>query len=298
MKYTLILFLISIPLLTFSQKPKSLSELLWSRVSHCHSMFEDMDEDGIPDFEQIDDSKNGYLHIAGSWPTCGCTCSSTVGAYKNQKGEYTLLQSDQVLCSWGRKISSDKALKKILPPDFGLSDFISGEMTEDIKYPIFFVDFQIPRTGTDTRITIELVPLGLRPEGNELLCFSYKESNDFSNCKSLYRIKDIAAGIKDPQTMNYLIKGEFDKILAEDAQLISKSIGSDDSRFRSKADIQQTLIELNNIYTLYSKIDATEIILGWNKQTSKFFIKEKKNKPDPLSFREFLLTATYWSPMC
>ena len=41
-----------------------LDDLLWSRVEKCHSYFEDFTDDGIPDFDKIDDAKNGYLMVS------------------------------------------------------------------------------------------------------------------------------------------------------------------------------------------------------------------------------------------
>ncbi len=261
-------------------------------------MFEDMDEDGFTDFNKIDDSQNGYLMISGGWPTCGCSCSSAVSAYKNQEGKYIILQSDKVLCSWERRIYSNKELKEILPISFGINSFISGQITEKISYPVLFLDFEIPHIGTDTKVTIELVPFGLKPDGNELYCFEYKENGGYSNCKSIYRIADIAQEIKDDNTLDYLVKGDFDKISKSDNNIILKAIGDDDSRFKSKEEIQQYLRELKKIYNIYLMLETTELTLGWNRQDSKFFIKDKGNKPDKLVFKDFLIKNKYWSPMC
>ena len=74
-----------------SYAQKTLSQQLWDQVQACYSNFEDMDEDGKPDFTAVDDSRNGYLQISGDWPTCGCGCTSTVAAFKNHSGKYTFL---------------------------------------------------------------------------------------------------------------------------------------------------------------------------------------------------------------
>lgn len=298
MKYMFRLLFFFIPLIGLGQTTNSLSEILWSRVKSCHSMFEDMDEDGIPDFDKIDDSKNGYLKISGSWPTCGCSCSSTVGAYKNQEGIYVILQSDKVLCSWERKISSNKVLKEILPSDFGINSFISQQIIEKPSYPVLFLDFEIPQIGTDTKVMIELVPFGLKPDGNEIYCFEYKENNGYNNCKSIYRIRDIAKDIKDLKTLDYLLTGDFDKITPTDNNIVQKAIGDDDSRFRSKEEIQRYLIELKKVYDIYLKLETTELILGWNRQDSRFYVKNKGGKTNNLTFKDFLIKNKYWSPMC
>lgn len=298
MNHIIKIFLFFISLSAYGQTTNSLSKILWSRVQTCYSMFEDMDDDGIPDFESIDDSKNGYLKISGGWPTCGCSCSSTVGAYKNEAGRYIILQSDKALCSWERKVSSNTDLKEILPDDFGINSFISGEISEKFANPIFLVDFEIPRIGTDTKLTIELVPFGLRPDGNELLCFEYKEKERYNNCKSIHRIGDIAEDIQEIGTLDYLLTGDFDKISQADNVVIEKAIGDDDSRFQSKEEIQQYLRELKKAYKVYILIESTELTLGWNRQDSRFFIKEKGNKPNRLTFKDFLIKNKYWGPVC
>jgi hypothetical protein len=298
MKYLLGFLLILYPVFGNSQTAKPLSEILWNRVNKCYSMFEDMDDDGIPDFYKIDDSKNGYLKIWGGWPTCGCSCTSIIGAYKNSSGEFDILQFDEVICSWEKKISSNKALIEILPDGFGINSFILKELQEYTDNPIFFVSIEIPHLSTDTKIKLELIPFGLRPEGKGLLCYEYKELEGFSNCKSLLNIEDIAKNCQDNKTLDYIMNGEFEKISQIDNAVVFKEIGNDYSSFKSKEELQYSLIELHQIYKSYQLLEATEIMLGWDRQTSRFFIKEKSGKPENLSFKEFLINNEYWSPMC
>jgi hypothetical protein len=47
------------------------SALLWKFVDPCYSLLEDMDGDGKVDGDIVDDTKNGYLSVSGSYPTCG-----------------------------------------------------------------------------------------------------------------------------------------------------------------------------------------------------------------------------------
>ncbi|MGM0581596.1 MAG: hypothetical protein ACQETL_12990 [Bacteroidota bacterium] len=299
MKYLFkLIILLLLPILTFGQSTETLSDLLWNSVNSCYSRFEDMNDDGIPEFDKIDDAANGFLQISGSWPTCGCSCKATVGAYKNDKGEYTTLQSEDFLCSWRRKISSNKSLEDILPRGFGLQSFTSKDITEQIDYPIFFIDFEIPRIGTETKAKIELVPFGLKPDGNKLHCFEYMEKPTYENCKSEYRIKDISKDINEPTTLDFLIKGEFNQISKADYEVIEDAIGNDDSRFSSIKEIQNTLINLQEIYSIYSVLESTEIILGWDRHTSNFYIKEKIEKNEDLTFQEFLIKNKYWGASC
>lgn len=274
MRRLYLIIIILFPLIGFGQKQETLSDILWSRVNSCYSMLEDFNEDKIPEFEKIDDTKNGYLKVSGSWPTCGCSCSSTVGAYKNNDGDYIILQSDKIPCSWEKKISSNLDIKKILPIDFGIKSFTSNQIDKTLNYSIFFVDFEIPRTGTDTKITIELVPFGLKPDKKDLICYNYKQLEMYSNCKSLYKINRIAAIIESDETLDFILSGDFDKIRNGDRKIISDAIGKGMSQFNSNSELQKYLIELKEIFNIYQSLNFLEMTLGWDKRESRFYIKD------------------------
>ena len=69
------------------QKTSSLKKQMWQYIEQCHSAIE-AGEDTDMKPEIIDDCSNGYLKVSGVWPTCGCGCSSIVGAYKKTDGSY------------------------------------------------------------------------------------------------------------------------------------------------------------------------------------------------------------------
>lgn len=295
MKNIFFILVVIIPLIGFGQKQETLSDILWSRVNNCYSMFDDMNDDGIPDFNKIDDSKNGYLKISGGWPTCGCSCSSTIGAYKNSEGEFIFLQSDMVLCNWERRISSNKDLKNIFPENFGINNFTSQQTDWKNDYSIFYLDVEIPRIGTDTKVKLELIPFGLFPQGENPICIEYKQEK---TNKSLHGIRNVAKKMSDENTLNYLLNGSFEKISSADNQLISKEIGTDDSRFKSIEEIQEYLLLLKSVYDLSCRLKTNELLLGWNRNESRFFIKGEGDKLPQKSFIEFLIDNKYWSWMC
>lgn len=296
MKHLLVIFIILIPIISFGQKPTPLSKLLWDRVKVCYSLIEEGFDGEAIELDKIDDSRNGYLKISGSWPACGCSCSSTVGAYKNRQNQYTILQLDEVLCDWEKKISSNKKLEDILPIDFGIKDFISAPITEKPDYPIFFVNFNIPRIGTDTKLKLELIPLGIIPEGNDLLCYHYIGINKH---KLFYIITQLVKSFKDDKTLNFLLAGKFSSICENDQKLISEIVENNHgSELKSKKDVQNWLIDLKKIYNIYKMLTFDEIILGWDKQKSRFFIKEKIRKTENITFKKFLISKEYWYPSC
>lgn len=285
-----------IPAICFGQKNSSLSEQLWSRVKYCYEMFEDNDEDGKPDFEKIDDSKNGYLKIFGSTPPCGCFCSATVAAYKSKDGKYTFLQSQSESCTWNKKISSSRDLEEILPDGFGINSFMTGKSNTQTANPIFFVNFEIPQVGTDTKVKLELVPFGLKPDTDGLICYEYRQNDESDNVKSLRIVQDFVTEISNEKTLDYLLAGEFSKITENDNNFIQNAISNGD--LTSIEELQQDLLELKNIYDLYQKLDCTELTLGWNRETSKFYIKEKGKKAEIQSFKDFLINGSYWGFVC
>lgn len=294
MKHLFLILTIAVPLITFAQKQEVLSSILWSRVSKCHAMFEEMNSD----FNKVDDSKNGYLEISGEFATCGCSCHSTVGAYKNSEDAYVILQSDEFVCAWEKSISSNLALKEILPIDFGIKSFTLKPIKHEFKHPIFFLNFEIPRIGTDTKVTIELIPFGLNPEGKALACFNYAELEGHSNSKSLYEIEKIARRIESDKTLDYIISGNFNEISNHDSKIINEAIGKGSDKFDSKTELQNYFLELKAIFDTYQSLDFLQITLGWNRQESKFYVKAKKENTLSITFRKFLKENKYWSPVC
>lgn len=295
MKYLLGVMLCLIPSLVFTQTQKSLKDILWEKVNSCYSRFDDMDDDGVLDFDKIDDARNGYLQISGSYPTCGCSCSATVGAYKNSKGAYTFLQSDQFSCDWVRKVSSNRPIEDLLPEGFGLHSFTSQSFEDQLNGSAFFLDFEIPRKGTDTKVKLELIPFGLSMKGEPLIVYEYKQQQPY---KHFGGIRSIARNLENEETIDHLLNGDFEKISSADQKLIQNQISSGGIGFNSESELREGLIMLENIYEIYNQLETRELILGWNRTASRFFIKGKGKKIEKQSFIDFLLTSPYWDVMC
>lgn len=295
MKHLLSIVLCLIPLLAFTQSKKSLKEILWEKVNPCYSMFEDMDDDGALDFDKIDDARNGYLQISGTWPTCGCSCSSTVGAYKNAQGAYTFLQSDQVVCDWERKISSNRPIKDLLPEGFGIHSFTSAPVEDQLNGSAFFLDFEIRQKGTDTKVQLELIPFGLSVKGDQLIGFEYKQQQPY---KRFQGIREIATNLEKETTIEYLLNGDFEKISPADQQLVQNQITPAGIGFKTLSELREGLVMLENIYEIYNRLETNELTLGWNRTASRFFIKAKGKRIEKISFIDFLLNSPYWDVMC
>ncbi len=295
----LVLLLIFTP--SFSQ---SLSERLWDRVDRCHSNFEDMDDDGELDFDKIDDSKNGYLMVSGGWPTCGCSCSSTVGAFKNSPGEYVFVQKETYLCSWEKKISSNRPLDEILPADFGITTFGVNKKYAATEYASFFLDVEIPQYGTETVVNLQLIPLGILVESKNPIVYAYSESKPdeeggASQAVFLNKIKELVSDLKSDKTLQLLLEKDFEQITEEDRKRIDKIVGTGNwDDFESIDELSDRLKLLKRTYDIWNSLEYRSLILGWDKAESRFYIKKKVGSSGKMSFKQFLIESEYWLPMC
>lgn len=290
----LFVFLITLKSL-YSQNSDNLKTLLWSKVQNCYSMAEEPVEDY---FNIVDDSQNGYLHIEGGWPTCGCNCAHTVGAFTNADGTYTILEREFWECDFVNVIKSNRNIEDVLPENFGITTFIPNAKIRFKKNALLYLDIEIPRHGTDTKVIIKLIPFGLMTKGYNCLSYGYQEYDDFRNCKSVSGIKSICNKISSEKVIEYLLNADYEKIDEADMSVIQEHIGEDFSRFESIEELTKYLKLFKIAYDLYSSIKHQAVILSWDVQKSRFYIKQNLAPPPKMSFIQFLKTQTYWSPMC
>ncbi len=294
-----LLILLSFSCSVYAQDNQTLSERLWQQVDTCYSSFEDEDKDGKIDYDElIDDSSNGYLKVVGGGAPCGCTCDNSVGAYKDNNSNYVFIKRSAWVCTWGISISSSKSLKKIFPFDFEAEGFFSKSLDDNAKHATFYIDVEIPRSGTDTKVSIELIPFGLNIEHKGKIELGHYGEEGGSNHKLLSQISRIANKIKNEDILKLLLDKEFGKISDLDMKLIHKVIGERSSIFKNKEALVHSLQELKDKYDLYMKIEHQWLILGWDREKAAFYIKEKGERPKVITFKEFLKDKRYWSPLC
>jgi hypothetical protein len=298
-KIFLTLLTVSLALTVQAQAPPSLSDRLWERVQGCHASLEDVDEDGKIDYDElVDDSRNGYLKISGAWPTCGCNCVDVVGAYRDGNGNYTFLEQERWGCEWINQVSSNRELKDVFPEDWGLQRFIPG-LTEDRSDKArFFVEVEVPRIGTDTRVSIQLIPFGFNYGNEGSLSFGYSEKDPQAGTRSLFNINMLARKFQDEKTFDYLLQEQFDAISAADRAHIEVYLGERWGQFESMEELALHFQDLKRTYDLYSQLKHESLTLGWNRAQGRFFVKEKGSAPKALSFKEFLLENEYWTARC
>jgi len=282
-----------------AQNSTVLSEQLWKQVQDCYTMFEDMDEDGKIDYDEvIDDAKNGYIKVSGSFPTCGCRCENTVGAYRTKSNTYTFIKEYFWPCSWNQGISSNENLTHIFPFDFEVDGFFQKRVHNPDQIATFYLDFEIPRNGTDTRVTLKPIPLGLVVKSEKSIEFGYSEGNRSPYSDQLYAIQNIISQLKDDMAIAYILENDFSRITEEDSQVIHKIIGVDYGQFENKEVFAKVVRELKQIYDKYQQIKYEYLVLGWDANTGNFYIKEKRKRTDTYSFFEFLKRTQVWAPLC
>ncbi|MCB9195049.1 MAG: hypothetical protein H6598_02390 [Flavobacteriales bacterium] len=285
-----------------SHSQNSLSGKLWDRVKSCNSALEDMDDDGKTDYEVIiDDSKNGYLKIGGSYPTCGCSCESTAGAFKTAKGEYVLIDETSWSCGWINEITSNRDLKQLFPKELEETIIPFKEDPSTLDRSIFYLDIEIPQFGTDLKVEIKLIPIGLKiPSKGSALSYYYSQEDHIDTYAS-YQLEGLVRDSEDSLTIQHLMDGNYDLIISQDMELINGMIKKndyDDSRFATIDDISEELNKVKRIYEYSTLLKYDQLVLGWDKQKELFYIKSKTAVTRKLTFKEFIEESIFWSPMC
>ena len=284
-----------------AQNKETLSEKLWKQVQSCYSMFEDVDEDGKVDYDEIiDDSKNGYLKVSGSWPTCDCNCENTIGAYKTNSNDYIFLKEYFWGCSWqkGLYISDSDSASILFPFDFETDGFFQKRLENLRHTAYFYLDFEIPRKGTDTKVFIKPIPLGIKVDNDKNIVFGYAEKDKLPYGHKMFQIWRIATKTEADNCLDNLLNNSLNEISESDKKIIEEAIGTDDSRFENIEALITCFQELKHIYEIYTQINYDWLILGWNRDEGAFFIKEKGKRIKVDSFKNFLKNTEMWSLAC
>ena len=282
-----------------AQNNEPLSEKLWKQVQDCYSMFEDMDEDGKVDYDEIiDDSKNGYLKVSGSWPTCGCNCENTIGAYKTSSNDYIFLKKYLWGCSWQKGLYLSDSASVIFPFDFEADGFFQTKLENLSHNAYFYLDFKIPRKGTETKVFIKPIPLGIKVKSKKNIVFGYAEKDKFAYSHKIFQIWRIASKTKQDNCIENLLNNKLNEVSETDKKIIEEAIGTDDSKFENIKELIICFQELKHIYEVYTQIHYDWLILGWNRDKGAFYIKEKGKRMKIDSFKDFLKKTEMWRPIC
>jgi len=278
---------------------KSLSDILWEEIGGRI----DISQDNDGQYEITDDTKNGYLKIAFTEDGCGCYYETAIGAYKNSIGKYTTLKMDWDGCGWRKTLSSNTDLNLMLPEDFGLHTFLpkSKETEYQITSAVFYLEAEIPKKGTDTRFDLAYIPFGLHMDPTDhVLVHEYKQLNEHGGTNYMYsgELNAMLQKISDSNTLECILEKSTDDIVPSDKKLVEKLLGKDKS-YAGIEELAAQIHQLKTIYEISKDIEYKSVMLGWDRDKARFFIKEKiKNDSPELSFLEFVRRLPFLMAVC
>jgi hypothetical protein len=284
-------------LFVISTNAQTLHDQMWKFAGDCRESIKN------PDFEDntydslVDDSKNGYLFLRGSWPTCGCSCENTIGAYKKKDNTYILLKKEIWTCSWKNGLYSNVDLAKILPAGFGLKSFTEKGDVPKVVFNDgqFYFDVEIPHVGTETKLEIKLIPFGINAKCPGGLCYSFEEQS--GQTKYLQYLKEFVNKVKSNESLMLILANRSKEMDATDLKLLNSIIKNSGENY-NMAELEMDLKNIFFIYKTWQKLYYTTVILKWDRESGRFIIKEKKGQILKLDFLEFLKNAPWYSPAC
>lgn len=266
---------------SFAQQ--SSKKLLWKSVEPCYSLLEKSGNSN--DNQVIEDIKNGYLKVAGPYPTCGCYCETSVAAFKTAKGNLVTLIKEDDACYFKYRIASNKNIQDIFPKEVSISAFIPKADASR-----FYFDTQPPQKGTDITITVKPIPLGI--ENTNKTPFDYKANTKIEN---LEFFKRLVHKINDDRTLDFLLKKDYKAIDKKDLSLIKEESSREGWNFVT---ISSKLTKLYNIYQYFESRQYDSFVLGWHRESGKFYIKKKIKKQQSVTFLQFLKENKFWIAFC
>lgn len=277
----------------------TLEDLLWKEAGGRI----DISEDHGGQYEIIDDAKNSYLKVAFTEDGCGCYSETTVGAYKDAKGNYTTLKMDWNGCGWRKNLSSNKDLNSKLPKGFGLHTFLpkSKETEYQITSSVFYLEAEIPQKGTNTQLNLSYIPFGIHmtPE-DHVLNYEHKQVNEHGGSNFLYSgaLQAMLRKISDGNTLECILEQSIDDIIPEDKKIVEKLYGKGNP-YIGIDELAAQIQQLKTIYEISKDVEYKSVILKWDHNEARFYIKKKiKNDAPELSFLEFVQQLPFLVAIC
>jgi hypothetical protein len=302
--FIILITLLLIDNVAISQNNDFLKNQMWSYINECYTVIKDGQEDGMPYPDVIEDYANGYLMVSGNWPTCGCGCTSVVGAYKKADNSYVFLKTDEWVCNYKYSIISNVDIYRIMPIGFGLDTFLdSTDIDNSDEYSTFYLKADIPRYGTKTKFTLALIPIGLKVECPDNMCFSIKEfhSNEtyYENANMLFYLKDFVSKISDVNALMSIMYKEKNTLNESNKKAINNEHYIQGANFEEKLEtISKDLLYVYFRYKMYKQQKYTSVILVWDANESKFKIIKKEKAPIKMDFIKFIIESDFWQPRC
>ena len=281
---------------------KSLQKLLWEQVDGKPTDIQYYDHET----QIMEDTTNGYFQIEKIDEGCGCYFKTSVGAFKKIDNTYTFLKMEEDACNWRKNLSAKPRLNSILPKNFELPEFLTDDAkktyTNNNNFPIFYLEVDIARQGTDVKVHLSYIPFGARLSNrNDVLALTgYSKLNNEGKSNYTYsgELHQFFTKIEEAGTIQSILKGNFANINSADYDLVEKIVGKDKS-YATLENLATDLRDLQVIHQFSKQIAFKSIILGWDPKNGKFFIKEKiKNDMPEMSFLEFVKQLPFLMAVC
>lgn len=300
----LLALLISTAAVCEENKTHTLKQQLWESVEECvsYETYSDFKQ-GLQSEETlkkvIDDSSNGYLHVAAQWPPCGCPCSGTSGAYRDNQGTYTLLTQATSSCENTTNLRANKPLQQILPHGLSLDTFAGARAgtEQSMQTGMFYVEIDIPQKGTQTTLTLKPLPIGHHQQCQGALCYSSAPDN-----KSNYALRaQILAILKHPQAASLLSQlraDAADQITNKESQELELVLQQSGLQEKQAMQLLQDIQLIYKQYVFYQRLHHTQLVMGWDRAQGRFVIVQKRRPPVAMRFIDFLEKGRYLQAVC
>jgi hypothetical protein len=302
MRIVIIFGLILIENLGICQKSSTLKNQMWRFINSCYTDIKDGDPDGNLKPDVIDDCGSGYLMVTGMWPTCGCGCTSIVGAYRKADSSYVLINTEQRPCTHMYSVTSNVDFYSIMPVGFGLNTFLDTVTIENSnKYSVFYYELDIPRYGTKTKLTLELIPMGMMVECLDNTCLSIEEIWDsktiYKNINWMFYLQNFVKQISDEKSLLTIMNRNQTKITETEKRIINNCVEGENYDEKLKK-VSKDLSYVYFRYKMYERQKYKSLILDWDSKESRFKIMDKVKAPKKESFNKFILECNFWQPTC
>ena len=278
----------------------TLADILWEEAG---GRLSNMDADEESRTRVVDEASEGYLQVYYEDQGCGCPIETTVAGYKEIDGGYTVLKTFWDGCGWRKTLSSNKNLNSILPEEFGLHTFLpkSKETEYQITSAVFYLEAEIPRKGTETQLNLSYIPFGIHMAPKDhILTYQYKQVSEHGGTNFMYSgaLQSMFQKISHENTLECILERTIDDITPEDKKIVEKMYG-EDKTYRGIDELAAQIHQLKTIYQISKDVEFKSVILGWNRDEARFYIKEKiKNDVPELSFLEFVQQLPFLMAVC
>lgn len=262
-----------------------LKKLLWSTLKCNCSEFEE--EESVSK-EVVEDISNGYLSFFCSYPPCGCSCQTISAAFKTEKGKYITLSRHTESCAQTYELTASKNLPDLLPKGLSLKTFAPSQSIFVPKgCPMFYLDLEIPRYGSEVVASLKVIPFGFCGEGTAPLTTAYLEGESFVASELLANLPEVSS----KKAWEYAATEQWNKLSRQDMRRIKEHLAGVEKGI-------EMLKRIKQVYDVYIKLEATRMVMKWNRAIERFEIVRLDRKPKLISFDEFFLQAPCLQAIC